>query len=143
MIREAIRSDVPAIVAMGERFASDTDYRDRLTVVPTQLAATAEHLIANDEAVMLVAEREGAVIGMLALLLYPHPMSGERVASEIVWWVEPEHRGSGLRLLRAAERWACEHGAAVLHMIAPNDRIGALYQRLGYVPVETAWQRRI
>jgi GNAT superfamily N-acetyltransferase len=65
------------------------------------------------------------------------------MAFEVVWWVEPEARGDGVRLLRAAEDWAIEQGIGKMQMVAPNERVGALYERMGYLPVETSYQRTL
>jgi GNAT superfamily N-acetyltransferase len=81
---------------------------------------------------------------MLALLIYPHPFSGETTAVELCWWMEPEHRGSGgLKLLRAAEQKAREAGATKLMLGAPSERTEELYQRLGLERVEVTYQRQL
>jgi GNAT superfamily N-acetyltransferase len=93
--------------------------------------------------VILVSGSDATITGMIAMLAYDHPFSGERMAFEVVWWVEPEARGDGVRLLRAAEDWAMEQGIGKMQMVAPNERVGALYERLGYLPVETSYQRSL
>lgn len=143
MIRRATVEDVPRIVAMGVRFAATPDYAAIVAVKPEMLETLARNVLANPDGVIFVAERDGTAIGMIALITYPHPLTGERVACELVWWVEPDARGVGVRLLRTAERWAKEHGAAVLHMIAPNARVGQFYHAVGYEPIESTWQRRM
>lgn len=142
MIRHATLADVPRIVEMAERFFALSEYRELMTGSPVHLAAFAERLLAQNDATILVADAQG-VVGMLAIYVFEHPYSGERVASELVWWVEPEQRGAGVRLLRAAEQWAAAQGAKVLQMIAPNARVGEFYAKAGYVPVETTFQRRV
>jgi hypothetical protein len=143
VILEAIESDVDQIVEMGAAFAQE-EYSDRLTVTPEALRQMALNLIHGDQSVLWVARKGEQVIGMLGLVVYVHPMNGEMVASELVWWMRPEHRGrAGLRLLRTGERWARARSAVALQMIAPNHRVESLYQALGYQQVETTYQRRI
>jgi ribosomal protein S18 acetylase RimI-like enzyme len=102
-----------------------------------------------DHGVVFVAESamDETVCGMLAAQAYPHPMTGELTVSEIAWWVDPEKRGSsaGIRLLRELEAYAIGIGAKVLQMIAPEDAfvVERMYERMGYVPLETTWQRRL
>lgn len=143
MIRRAEPRDVPGIVAMGLRFAAESDYGSKLPVVPDVIARTVARVATSDEGLLLVSESEESLTGMIALVLYEHPFSGERFASELVWWVEPEARGVGVRLLRAAEEWARGSGAGRMQMIAPNERVGALYDRLGYSKLETTYQRSL
>jgi hypothetical protein len=83
-----------------------------------------------------------AVVGMIGLVAITSHVSGLPTATEVMWWVDPEARGSGLTLLRRAERWAVETGAAVIQMVAPatHARLGMLYQRRGYEMMETTYQ---
>lgn len=141
MIREATEADVDSIVAMGRRFLSETRYRGTIADNPAQMAVLARNLITNEVGVLLVSEAAGVLTGMFGAFLYVHPISGERMATELFWWVQPEHRGHGIRLLKHAERWARGQGAKALQMIAPTPDVEAIYSALGYSQVETAYQR--
>lgn len=142
-IRKAAPGDLERIVEMGMRFVAETDYHELIQVRPEKLAETVLSIVKNPDGVVLVSESEDQVTGMIALVAFDHPYSGTRTASEAVWWVDPEHRGVGLRLLQAAEGWAKEKGAKAMVMVAPNEAIGRLYMRLGYKPIETSYQRRL
>jgi GNAT superfamily N-acetyltransferase len=141
-IREATLGDVPRLVEMGARFLAST-YAGSLTDNPVQMAHLAKHLITLETGLVLVAERSGRVVGMIGMLIFPHVLSGELCGGELFWWVDPEARGVGLRLLRRAETWAIDRGAVRLQMVAPTPDVGALYERLGYAFVETAYSRRV
>jgi len=144
-IRRATSADVDVIVAMALRFQQTTTYAQYLRTTEPTLRALAAAIVANAEAVILVAERLGVVVGMIAAVLVVQPMSGECVGTEICWWMEPEARGgrSALRLLRAAEQWARDRGAVVFQMSAPSDAVGAFYEALHYDRIETHYQRRL
>jgi len=142
VIREATPADTPRLVEMGERFLTQTVYRGRVTVNPEQMAATVT-LMRGEVGKIFVLEIDGAVVGMIGLLIFLHPIAGEVTVSEVFWWVEPEHRGGGIRLLKRAEQWARAAGAVKLMMIAPTADIGQLYLRLGYEPLETTYQRTL
>ena len=143
MVRPATPDDVPALVTLGAQFHASTPYGALVPWNAAHVAAVTTALVAGERSTVLVAGRDGAPVGMLALALYPHPVSGEVVASELVWFVAPAHRGVGVRLLRAGEAWAQAQGATVMQMVAPSEDVGQMYARLGYTPVETAWQRRM
>lgn len=145
-IREATAADVDVIVAMGLRFQQTTTYALHLRATEATLRALTAAIVANDDAVIVVAERHGAVVGMIAASLYVQPMSGELIGTEICWWMEPEARGgrSALRLVRAAEAWALDRGAVVFQMMAPaGTAVGAFYEALRYAPIEMHYQRRL
>lgn len=144
-IREATVADVPRLVALTRRFIATSGYAAVLADNPAAVTALVTYLIEDPAGLVLVADTgsgaEDAVVGLLGVALTPSLYSGERVVLETIWWVEPEARGPGLALLRAAERWAAEQGAVRIEMIAPVDglgpRVGQLYQRRGYRAVET------
>jgi len=143
VIRDATEQDIPRLVAMGERFLTETVYRGRVPVDPATMARTLALLVATENGTVLVSERDGVVVGMIGLLLFENPISGELTAGELFWWVEPEHRGIGVRLLKRAEQWARRAGARKVHMIAPTPEVGQLYDRLGYGYLEAAYQKAI
>jgi len=141
MIRAATASDVPRLVEMGRRFRSETGYAKVLAENPQKMTELATQL--TESGGLLVAERNGALVGMLGYVIFPHFISGEVTCNEAFWWVEPEHRGEGVRLLREAEKCARASGARVMAMIAPNARVANIYRRMGYEFVEAAYQRTL
>ena len=143
MIRKAEPADMGRIVEMGTRFVEETTYREHVSIDPQRLTGTVVDLATNPNGVILVSENGNHVDGMIAMLMYEHPYSGIMTAFELVWWVDPEARGTGRQLLSAAEGWAREMGAKAVQMVAPNLRVGALYERLGYRPIETSYQRSL
>lgn len=127
---------------MGARFLTETVYAGRsVPVNPAAMTRTVTFLIGSELGVVFVSEREGVVVGMLGLLLFENPITGESTASELFWWVEPEYRGLGVRLLKRGEQWAREMGAQQVHMIAPTPEVGQLYTRLGYDYLESAYHK--
>jgi GNAT superfamily N-acetyltransferase len=142
VIRAAAVEDIPRIVAMGERFMSNPDYNGKIAINPERLSGFAKRLIGG-EGVLLLNEREGQITGMLGMLVYDHPMSGEKTAVELFWWVNPESRGDGIRLMKRAEQIAIESGAKRMQMVAPNDKVARVYQKFGYEFVESTYQRTL
>jgi len=143
VIRPATMEDVPALVAMGRQFAQTEMYRDVLRENPEQMAIVAGNLIGHESGAILVLERDGILVGMIGLVCTLHFLSGEMYAGEVFWWVTPGQRGDGVRLLRAAESWAIEHGAKALQMIAPTERVGQFYDRMGFTRTEISYQKEL
>jgi RimJ/RimL family protein N-acetyltransferase len=138
VIRAATAADLATCVEMGVRFGREV-YAGKVAVDADTILALGVRLL--EQGTILVAEKDRAPIGMLGLIVLPHLFSGQPHCSEVFWWVDPDHRGCGLRLLRAGEAWAWDHGATSFHVSAPDLRVGALYERLGYTKVETAYLR--
>jgi GNAT superfamily N-acetyltransferase len=143
MIRRATAADVPRVLEMAARFIAETPYRDLIGASATHLADVLENVMADEYGVVLLSGTDAIVAGMIVVIVRPHPYSGESTAFELVWWVDPESRGDGIRLLRAAEAWATERGVTRMQMVAPDVRVGALYERLGYQAIEVAYQRSL
>lgn len=143
MIRRATLEDVPRLIEMGQRFVKETEYTGMVEATPEKIAQTVTAMLDSPANVVFVSAAGDSLTGMLLAVVYEHPFSGDLIGSELVWWVEPEVRGEGLRLLRATEKWARDAGATRMQMVAPNERVAALYRRLGYVAMETAFQRSL
>ena len=141
-IREATRADLPHIVVMGLHFLRASEYTGKIQENPDAMFDLALRLIESVDGIIFV-DGDAKPTGMIGLHLYQHPMSGEVITSELFWWVEPDHRGSGMDLLKAAERWAKEHGSSSIQMIAPNDRVSRIYKARGYEKTEEHYQKVI
>lgn len=141
VIREAEPKDVAALVSMGQEFLRSTPYAALIADNPAQMTALAEHLIDQANGVVLVSDYDGTLTGMIGLMVAAHHLSAEPIAMEAFWWSTSP--GDGVRLLRASEQWARDHGAVAMQMVAPSDRVGALYSRMGYELIERGYMRRL
>lgn len=142
-IREARPEDLPRIVAMFAEFVSSTQYARYVGNDPVHSAAMMERLITDEGKALFVVDSEDGVIGMLGVMVFTQPFSGETIASELFWWLDPKHRGHGVWLLRRAENWARSKGAARMNMMAPADkpRVAEIYEAIGYSYVERVYSR--
>jgi Acetyltransferase (GNAT) family len=143
-VRRATRRDKAALVRMACRFIAESSYRGLVTADPSHQERAIDFLL--EHGLLLVADIGGGPVGMLGMAIVPSPVSGELVASEVAWWLEPVCRGgtAAVRLWEYAERWAADHDAVYVHMVAPHGTdVGDMYRRRGYLPLETVWQKRV
>jgi GNAT superfamily N-acetyltransferase len=147
VIRAATRDDIPRIVEMAEQFYATTAYPAFAPLAKESAAGLA--IVMIETGVMLVAEIEGRVVGMVGLFVEPFTFNvAVTVATEIVWWVDPDAQGAGVgRELLAAIEPACkERGADVVRMMclaSSPPQAAALYERMGYAPSEHAFTKRL
>lgn len=144
-VRHAVPDDVPGMVQMASRFIESV-YVGKITKNEDSLSELGQRLVSDKsgDSLMTVVEVNGQVVGMLGAHLFTHPMSGERVASELFWWVDQNARGrAGIRLFQALEGWAEEKRADVLMLVSPDAEVARFYKALGFEAVETTYQRRL
>jgi len=142
MIRPATVEDVPRLVELGRAFLRTPPYAGLFADAPDVLATLIQTLITGPASTVLVIDQADLVVGAIGLLVAPHFASGEALASEVFWYMDPQYRGAGVRLLRAGEHWAAASGAVGVAMVAPDDRLGAVYERWGYQLMERSYLRR-
>lgn len=144
-IRKATLADVPEIVRMSAAFYPNTHYEQWCEMDEDSVAGLATGLIEND--VFFVAEQDGALVGMVGVMLVPFLFNRDHLfATEIVWWVAPEVRGTSVaaRLLDVIEAPCRERGAARIQMVhMPNSppQAAALYERMGYARSEISYTK--
>ncbi len=140
--RPATELDLPILVSMFQQFVASTQYAQYVGQNPEHCTAMIAHMLRMpDYAIFVVGDEP--IVGMVGVMAFMQPFSGEIVASELFWWLDPEHRGHGGWLLRRAEKWARERGARRMSMMAPIDkpRVAETYLKLGYREVERVFQR--
>jgi hypothetical protein len=88
-------------------------------------------------------------VGMLAAIIDEPFFSRTKVAQELVWWVDPAHRGSrkSLELVNAYEYWAMTRGAIICQMASIADlegeKVGKMLERLGYSRKELSYCKEL
>jgi GNAT superfamily N-acetyltransferase len=88
---------------------------------------------------------DGKPVGAIGVLLAPDLCDADLVLTEAFWYVMPDHRGGsgGIRLLKAAEKFAEECGAKRIlmarHHAATDERLDRLYEGRGYFAAHTTY----
>lgn len=154
-VRKATADDLWQLRSLGARFLAASAYGDLLRPDVEAIDDGLRSLI--ERGVLLVAERDGLILGMLGGVLAPVWFAQDTaVATELCWWVDEAYRGgrAGVMLVQAFEEWAKEHNASFVAMseltpmtepVAVEDAIGVcrVLRRLGYQPVERSHVREV
>ncbi len=143
-IRPAATGDLPALVRLlAELFSIEADF-----VADGERQRVGLSLMLGDHRhrTVLVAERAGAVIGMVTGQLVVSTAEGGLSALVEDMVVEAEARGAGVgrALLAAVERWAADRGATRLQLLADRENAPALafYGRAGWRSTRLVCLRR-
>ncbi|CAN5613832.1 hypothetical protein BH20CHL7_BH20CHL7_05350 [soil metagenome] len=101
---------------------------------------------ASDHGRVLVAEHDGAVLGVIAIHALPRFEHDDHIVRILALVVDAgaRERGVGRALMAAAEGFAAEIGAAFTEITAGHHRTEAfrLYESLGYDASVTAYLRK-
>ena len=147
MIRQATLDDLGAIVSMAEKFYATTHYSHWANFNTDTVETLASNLIENH--VMLCAEVDGVVVGMVGLFVAPFMFNSDKTgAYEVVWWVNPESQGSGIgmELLAAIEPACREKDCDIIQMVMMANsppKAAAIYERFGYKHSETSFTKEL
>ncbi len=110
MIREARHDDIVSILKLGEQMHAESKFSAH-----PWAEGRVESLLVNgiDDpyTLVLVAEREGAIIGGFAGYITPHWAVDALTAGDYWLFVAPEHRGGldAVVMLRKYTKWARSH----------------------------------
>jgi GNAT superfamily N-acetyltransferase len=141
-IRRAVASDLPALMQMFEALAALQEpwrvFRPRPNLVEEMRHRFYADL-ADPDAIMLVAEREGRVVGMAAGHVHKPSMMSEEPAVELASvYVDPAYRERGVAaaLTGQVARFARERGVGRLTVktFAQNEEALRAWERLGFEP---------
>jgi GNAT superfamily N-acetyltransferase len=139
MIRALTIDEVPLAADVGLSFFKEANLPGEL--IPSVFIASWQTLIKLKQGYIFGLFHNSFFVGGLGMIVYNDINDGALVASEAFWYVHPQHRGNGLRLLFHAQKVAKELACKRLTMIhllnATGDKLSPLYARLGFKPIET------
>lgn len=90
---------------------------------PAHASRAAQEHIEDPRKLCLALEVGGALRGVLAASTSISPLAPVRIAHELVFWVDPSHRGrSSRRMIDVYAEWARAEGCAAVGLSGLNDR---------------------
>jgi hypothetical protein len=144
-LKIAEHKDEPFVTQMALKFYAESPYRG-IPIDNKKVTNVIEHLMGSDLCLvlLLVSDRDEPV-GMIAGHVNEMIFSTDRMASEVVWWVDPEYRGTkhSLSLLDGFEYWAFKSGCKYVQMSSlggpKSGVLDRLYSKRKYINTEQAY----
>lgn len=149
MIRAATLDDIGEIARLGGLFHEEAGWGDICEYIPADCKTTLAHLVNDPNGILLIAEKDGAIVGMCGGLAHPIYFNhAHKSGQELFWWMRPGLRdGTGKLMLDAMESAARKLGCKSWGMIALDkvnpELTGRLYRRRGYRASEHSWIKRL
>lgn len=146
-IRTATTADIKLCAEAGLRFYQASPYTDVPYCEESMQGLMAEMV---DDGMLIILLEHDVVVGGIGGMLAPLFINRKfKVAHEFFWWVDPQVRGRiGLELLKRFEHRAKELNCVYVMMLAlkstdPENKMGTLYERMGYEKSETGYVKRL
>ena len=87
-----------------------------------------------------IGVKEGKIIGVIGGKFFKIPFVENKAYVEAIWFVRPEYRTLGIKLMAKLESWCKEQGVKYILASRMNEykaeSFDKLYRRLGFVPYE-------
>lgn len=146
-IRPAQPSDVAALVELADQMHIESPRFRVFKFLPDRFRASLESLLESPHGCVLVAEKNGAVVGGLAAVAFPHFACDVLQACDLGLFMAPEHRGgtTAARLVRHYVEWARGIGAEPsigINTGVEPERTAQLLATLGAEQTGTHWTWR-
>lgn len=90
--------------------------------------------------------KERLPAGLMMVYATQHIFSKAKIAKDTIWWISPEVRSyKGMKeMIQYYESWAKEQNCDYIGLAHMQDvRVGKLYERFGYKPVETTYMKPV
>jgi GNAT superfamily N-acetyltransferase len=139
----AVPSDLDRLMVLAQEFSDEAPetHKMELDVATNYMAAHLE----NPNGVVITLVVDNVIQGFLVGLCSSTLLSSKVLATELAWYVNKKHRGSGLVLLEVFEQWAEHMGASAVVMADLQDvaSLARLYEKRGYKKREVSYVKEI
>lgn len=139
-MKVATIEDMEEILSMSMKFMSETGFSEFSDEEYIKL--TIEDVLLSPQNQKIILLEPG--VGFLAGTVLPFPFGPHLMASEIAWYIHPEHRGkkTGSEFLKAFEYWAKEKaGCKMVNMMCLDERLDKYYTNNGYKLYERTYMK--
>jgi GNAT superfamily N-acetyltransferase len=146
MIRLAEPQDISQLFLLSLGFIEESGYG--LTPNPEKIVKLIRSFMNDADKILLVIE-DKEIVGMLGASVTESYFSNDRIAQELVWFVDPKYRGhrDSIKLIDAYERWAKMSKCSVIQLSTILDlvegKVEKFYNRRGYKRVESAFIKEL
>lgn len=138
VIRKATAFDLPSITKLAKRLIDESEHYKGANISRLKIALVIGACIKNG--VVYVIDVDGEIVGGIAGHIGEAWYSTDKVLSDVVTYIVPEHRGgyTAMKMIRMFVDFGIERGAKVEIGVSSGinpERTGMFYQRLGGKPV--------
>lgn len=143
MIRECEEKDLDEVLILVEKFFNENIGRF-LKYDRDKAMEDIKNLFKSGTLKTFVID-DGKIRGMISALVTRSMFTDEAVATELVWYVDSEHRKAGVRLYKSFEKYLKSIGVNKIIMIhmEGGESVGDFYKMCGYRELEKSYIKEI
>jgi len=147
-VRRATHRDFEAIFGLAQRAYAE-GHLGRYPPIRASVFETLKAMEHNAQHILLVAERNSLVVGVLGGVMQPMFHTRKKYATDVFFYVRPEGLGAGLQLARHFIAWARSHrGVREIFMASSSPAVDhclqdRLYAHLGFTPMGRVFRMEV
>ncbi len=145
MIKELAHNEIQGAADMAPLFFEEGQIPGEFN--PEVFVKSWATLIKLDMGKMYALVVEGKEVGYLGMIVTQDINDGAKIAQEAFWFVHPDHRGSGLKLLLHAEKCAKELSCKRMGMVhlsnTAGEKLSHIFNRMGFREIEVHYIKEL
>lgn len=148
-IRDAVESDVFDITLSVKQFCKEIPHPAWGKVDSNKIKDIVVNLINHESGFVKVACCDDDIVGVLIGLVSSAPINDYTFSQEIMFWFDPDHRNGKIahKLIDAYVDWSKRSGCSFSRLSSLDEllgsRVGILFKRKGFTPIETAYVKEL
>ena len=93
---------------------------------------------------VLVLDEDGILNGLVVVYIGQQPFFDGLMADEMIWYVTPEKRRYGIKLLKECEKMCRSYGCHYINVCGfAGTKAEAIYDKIGYTHLESKFIKKI
>ena len=149
ILRDAIETDVLDIVLAVKQFCKEVPHPAWGRFDSNKVKDLVSSLIDSEAGFVRIVTIDEEVVGALIATATPVPINSFIFAQELMFWLDPDHRNgkTSPKLIDAYVEWSKAVGCDFVRLSTLDElldsRVGVIFKRKGFKPIETAYIKEL
>ena len=149
ILRDAIETDVLDIVLAVKQFCKEVPHPAWGRFDSNKVKDLVSSLIDSEAGFVKIVTIDEEVVGALIAAATPVPINSFIFAQELMFWLDPDHRNgkTSPKLIDAYVEWSKAVGCDFVRLSTLDElldsRVGIIFKRKGFKPIETAYIKEL
>ena len=149
ILRDAIETDVLDIVLAVKQFCKEVPHPAWGRFDSNKVKDLVSGLIDSEAGFVKIVTIDEEVVGALIAAATPVPINSFIFAQELMFWLDPDHRNgkTSPKLIDAYVEWSKAVGCDFVRLSTLDElldsRVGIIFKRKGFKPIETAYIKEL